>query len=229
MPDDQPIGLTPDQHYAVGQLVARDRAIIRRQQPAGRPTTYPGVARVLCLGDDDPVYTPRSARDVAVFRWNPTGAQVTVELSGTDLQGQLDVSVGEVTAIVDCQVTTAELRTALGISLKDCRITVFPGLWEFDFNHGRWSASAPTVSVTPHEPEEENDDAPVFDGGLRVVNEGWVSITPDGDTYVTAPTTDWIPHLSGAIKAGAIGAAVWSHEAGWLVLAWQCREWSFAI
>lgn len=219
--------LTLEQHTGLGHLLARSNDRTRPAQPSQRSGLYPGVARVLCLGDVDPVYTPLESRDVAVFRFHPSGSQQTVELSGPDMAGKLDVTVGDASATVDCEVTTDELREALGLKLRDCRITVFPAYWEFDFNGGRFAGRRmPTVSVSAHEPPEDSEE-PVFDAGIRRVTEGWVSMTADGDGFETIPGTDWIPHLSGAVKAGSLGAAVWSHEAGWLVLAWQCREWSW--
>lgn len=221
------LGLTLEQHTGLGQLLSRSNDRTRSGSSSQRPALYPGVARVLCLGDVDPVYTPKAGRDAAVFRYYPDGVQTTVELSGADLAGRLDITVGDVSVTVDCQVDTEGLRAALGFSLRDCRATVFPAYWELDFNGGRFAKRPPIVSVVPYEPEEGSEET-AYNGGLRVLSEGWVSMSSDGDGFETIQTTDWVPHLSGAVKAGSIGAAVWSHNAGWLVLAWQCREWSFA-
>jgi hypothetical protein len=226
---DEILGLTPQQHADVGRLVIDSKTVARPETGAHvNRAKYPGIARVILIDADDPVYNPLAPRRVAIFRRNPKGSQKTIEFSGKNLEGDIILTIDGVEYRVPCSATAEELRAIVTIPLRDCRTTVFPGYWEFDFNAGRWSQSVPAFTVEPYEPPEDDNDTPVFDGGIIVTDEGWVSRTDDGDTYVTIETNDWIPFLQGAVKSGAIGSALWSHEAGWLSLAWQCRDFSFA-
>lgn len=226
---DEILGLTPDQHQRLGRLERASRAITRPATGLGAVNgKYPGVARVIIIDDTDPVYSPLEVRDVGIFRRNPSGVQKTIEMVGTNLEGDIVLTIDGTDYQVPCNATTAELRAAIGLSITDCRATAFYGLWEFDFNYGRWASDAPSFSVDAFEPPPEDTETPVFDGGLILTDEGWVSATDDGDTYKTIETNDWVPFLTGAVKRGSIGLAHWSHEAGWLSSAWQCREISFA-
>lgn len=223
-------GLTATQHAEVGRIVIHSKRGNRpaTQQAERDPHRYRGVARVIML-DDNPVYEPKTKRDCAIFRLNAHGQQKTLEFIGHALEGDLVVRIAGSELRIECRATTAELRAKLteaGISASDCRATVFPGLWEFDFNGGRWFESAPSMTVEAWAPPAEDLDSPVFSGELRLVQEAWLSVA-DGGQPKTIETCDWIPFKPGAIKSGAIGAASWSHEAGWLVLAWQCRDYSF--
>jgi hypothetical protein len=168
---------------------------------------------------------------VALFEYLPTGQQVTIEMNGQGLQGDIVLTIAGNEIHVDCKATTAELQAALlavGIDRVNCRATVFPGLWELDFNLGIWSAAAPAVTAEPYEPGAGDTETPVFTGGVVVRLEGWRSISSDGINPDLIPTVDWMPFDQGAIKPGAIGGAHWHYTAGWLVMGWQCRDWSFA-
>ena len=224
-------GLTAKQFNAVGQLVTA--AGSRSRPEATRPGLgpYPGACRVILFGDDDPTYTPKTLRRVGLFRLNTTGIQKTVEFTGHSLEGDLVLTIAGIESRVPCKSTTEELRAILadnGIAAKDCRLTVFPGLWEFDFNTGgRWSETPPAFNCQPFIPPDDDDETPVFGGELAIVDEAWVTVTTDGDTFFQIGARDWIPHAAGAVKSGSVGAGVWCEEAGWLVLAWQCRDFSF--
>lgn len=223
-------GLTAQQHDELGLFLERSRDTKRPPQDAASSGLFSGSCRVITMDAEDPTYSPRTVRTVGVFMLKPDGSQITVELSGHALEGDLVLTVAGVEIQIDCRATTNQLREALqsaGIQSRDCRATVFPGLWEFDFNGGRWSDGPPGLTVEAFEPPAEDTETPIFSGQLRVTREAWVSATNDRKTVSTIECRDWIPHKTGAIKAGAIGAAVWCDEAGFLVLAWQCRDYSF--
>lgn len=226
-------GLTEQQHSEVGRLV-RDARIIERPQPSTATkdrSRYRGIARVILLDPAEITYQPKTRRTCGLFRYQPDGQQITLEMVGSALEGDIVLTINGAEVHVDCQADTAELRDALagsGFSLTDIRATVFPGLWEFDCNFGRFSEIAPTITAEPYSPPPEDTDSPVFGGELNIISEAWCSATDDADTYKTVETVDWIPFENAAVTPGAIGAAQWDFAAGWLVLAWQCRDWSFA-
>lgn len=220
-------GLTGSEYDGVVGLLDDKRKRVQTGGGQSRPARDQGVARVLSIDADQLVYSPRDPRDCALFRFNPAGIQKTLALSGVNLEGDLVLTIAGVDYQLSCNVTTETLRSTLGFALRDCRATVFPGLWEFDFNGGgKWSRSAPSFTVAEFEPPEGDDETPVFNGGVILTDEGWVSETSDGDSFSTVVTRDWMPFLTGSVKPGAVGGACWNHAAGWLVLAWQCREFS---
>ena len=224
------LGLTPSQHNQVGQLIAADAF---KTVPAPAPAVnaqFPGTCRVLILADALPVYTPKSLRSVGLFRLNANGQQTTIEFTGHALEGDLILIIGGVQVQIDCKATTADLRDKLrtaGINSTDCRATVFPGLWEFDFNGGRWSDASPSITCYAFEPPPEDTVTPIFSGQITVTPEAWVSVPDNAGGVTRILCRDWIPHKPGAIKPGAVGACVWCHEAGWMAIAWQCRDFSF--
>jgi hypothetical protein len=226
------IGYTPEQHRELSQVVLAARKFLA--PGVGVPTApdvYPGVCRLILSEPDSPVYRPKEVRECALFEFNPSGQQQTIEFSGHELEGDLLLKINDIEMRIACDATTEELRTKLkdnSISPADCRATVFPGLWEFDFNGGKFFETPPTLTIRPFEPPPEDFDTPVFSGELTIVDEAWVSVSNNRETVRTVQTRDWVPFQQGQLTAGAIGAGVWSHAAGWLVLAWQCRDYSFA-
>jgi hypothetical protein len=226
------IGYTLDQHRELSQVVLAARKFSSPSVAvASQPDVYPGVCRVILHESDPPVYRPKELRECALFELNLSGQQKTIEFSGHELEGDLILKINDIEIQISCDADTEELREKLdenGIKLNDCRATVFPGFWEFDFNGGKFFEKPPTLTCEAFEPDPDDDDAPVFSGDITIVDEAWVSVTTDGENVKTVETRDWIPHKSGQLTAGAIGGGVWSHEAGWLVLAWQCRDYSFA-
>ena len=223
-------GLTAQQHDEIGYYFGRNHDTTRPPSEPPSSAPFPGSCRVITMEADDPTYTPKKARKVGVFMLRPDGSQVTIEFSGHALEGDLVLRIAGVEIQIDCKATTSQLRSKMvtaGIAARDCRATVFPGLWEFDFNGGRWSEVPPNVQAEAFEPPAEDTETPVFSGQLRITPEAWVSVTRNRLDVETIYCRDWIPHKTGAIKAGAIGAAVWCHEAGWMVIAWQCRDYSF--
>lgn len=228
--NEQVYGLTAQQHDEIGLYFGRNRDTRRQPQQTPGGSEFPGTARVITMAADDPTYTPRVPREVGVFTLHPDGSQITIEFSGHALEGDLVLTIAGVEIQIDCRATTSQLRTKLvaaGIAARECRATVFPGLWELDFNGGRWSKDPPSVQAEAFEPPAEDTETPIFSGQLRITREAWLSVTANRLDVETILCRDWIPHKNGAIKAGAIGAAAWCHEAGWLVLAWQCRDYSF--
>lgn len=229
MSTEQIYGLTEEQHTQVGKLVRSARTVVRPDTGLqASPHKYPGLARVILIEDTDPTYSPLTPRDVGIFRYNPDGRQKTVQFTGDDLEGDLVLTLDGTEYQIPCDATTEEIRAILNLDLTDCRVTVFPGLWEFDFNAGRWRTEFPTFEIDAYEPPEDDDETPVFDGGVTITDEAWVSVSDDGDTYETIEVVDWVPYLTGSVKTGAIGLAGWSHEAGWLSFSWECRDFSFA-
>jgi len=225
-------GLTAAQHSQIGTIV-RDRKTIVREQPGQASKgsdRYRGICRVILI-DAKPInYVPLTPRTCSLFRYSPQTQQITVMFSGAELEGDLVVTIDGTEIHVDCKATHGDLRAALvaaGIAKADCRATVFPGLWEFSFA-GRWSQAAPSFTCVAFEPPAEDTESITYSGELQIVNEAWLSASDDGDTILTVNTIDWVPFATDAITPGAIGGAQWCYGAGWLVIAWQCRDWSFA-
>lgn len=226
------LGLFTSQHRDVGKLLSESKVIVK--DPAGAkgkdPQRYRGIARVMAQGPDPLKYSPLTTRICWLFEYAPTSPILTVEMGGDALEGDLVLKIGGTEIHVDCKADTAELRSALtaaGISATDCRANAFPGLWEFDFTGGRWSSGVPSFICEPLEPPQDDTETPVYIGSLKIINEAWVSVA-DGESVAIIETTDWIPFADGAVSSGAVGATSWHYGAGWLVVAWQCREWSFA-
>lgn len=229
MSDDELIAWHPDDFEQARQHLREARTVTRPEKTSGKgKARYHGTARVIIIDESQPVYSPRDVREVAIFRHNPDGIQKTVEMVGENLEGDLVLTIAGVNYQVPCDATTEEIRAIVTIPLQDCRITAFFGYWEFDFNFGRWSKAAPGFDIEMFEPPEDDDETPVYDGGLIVTDEGWVSVADDGDTYKTIETNDWVPFITGAVKRGSIGLCHWDHAAGWMAGSWMCREISFA-
>lgn len=220
------LGLDSQQHYEVGRLLGHSRDVVRRPPPtARRSLTAAGVVRIMQTGDEYPIYNPRVTRSVAVFELNPDAKTRTITMSGNNLEGKLIVTIDGVSyGQVDCRATTDQLRAAIPLDLDDCRITAFPGYWEFAFEEsGRWARTQPVLTVTPYVPSS----VPFFDGGLWVQEEAWTSVSDDGDTYATIEITDCLPFIEGEVRRGAIAIAHWSDQAGWIASQWTCRPFTF--
>jgi hypothetical protein len=233
MSDEQLYGLRRSEYGAIGRIVRNDRITERpaTSTPTKDRNRYRGIARVILLDPDEITYQPRTRRTCGLFRYQPDGQQTTLEFSGDSLEGDIVLTIHGAELHVDCKADTTELREALagaGFSLSDIRATVFPGLWEFDLNFGRFATAAASITAEPYEPPPGDTDTPFYSGELKLVREAWCSATDDADTYKTVETVDWIPFKNAAVNTGAIGAALWEFSAGWLVMAWQCREFSFA-
>ncbi len=188
----------------------------------GRPRRSRNVARVMNVGDEFPTYSPLEVRQTAIFYLDRESYQDTVQFFGEDLHGLVRVVAGDTSVEVDCRVTTAELREALGISLADCRITVFPGLWEF-----AWADSyvRRSVSVTP----VNADVAEYCKAGIVVRQEGWRSASADGDNYSLVNLIDGIPFIEGELKRGAVSIASAIGDGLWIAHHWSCPAVTYRI
>lgn len=222
MTEERILGLTEGQHREVGRLVVSARTSQRPPvgvRPKARHTRR--AARVMIVSDSFPIYSPRIHRQVALFDWNRTAYVKTVSFVGQDLEGDILLTIDGTTYRIDCTVGNVGLRAALGLSHRVCRATAFPGYWEFVFP-GRWR---PEVSAVPFEPA--NSGTPFFEGGLWVVQEGWVSATADGINPSLVPCVDGIPFVEGEVRRGALAIASPLTDSLWLTNKWHCPAFSF--
>lgn len=211
-------GFTEAQFTTAERHFARAGDIVR--EPVGvRPASfsYPGVLRVMIIEPGYPVYSPRTKRKVAAFRLDLDNETLTVEMSGDDLFGDLIVTVDGVEFRANCQSTTDELRAIF--NPRFCRITAFPGMWEFAF-----VGSAPAMSVRPYIPSMESL---LYQGGAIVIPEAWVSVTDSAGNLETIDLRDGMPFLDGEVKPGARAFALYSNQTAWTVSEWQCRPFRF--
>lgn len=217
-------GLTQEQHTALGDLLQRSGNTVRVEPVAtvrrGSPSEF---VRVMSL--DFPTYSPREAREVALFEHDPLAVVITAKFFGESLAGDVVLQFGDKSVRLDCRSTTAQLRAKLGVSLNYCRATVFPGLWEFHFVD-------PTIVRTQTPPVVTVDtyftDATVrFTGGVVVTREGWVSATDDGDTFAKVEVIDAVPFRKGQVKAGSIALAQRYGAEQFMVSGWSCPEFTF--
>ena len=183
-----------------------------------RRITYDFI-RVMIIDADYPVYTPREERAVAYFVRDLSRETITIEMFGDELAGDLNVTIDGTLYRVNCQSSTAQLRTAFGFNLRKCRVTAFPGLWEFAF-----SGAAPTITA---EPAIGTTDILTFSGGVVVTEEAWVSVGDDVGRLLTINVVDVIPFAEGEVKPGSVAVAMWASDIGWLVRQWHCREFQF--
>ena len=215
-------GLTDDQHRAIGRLVVAARASQRPQAGVlAKAKRTRRAARVMIVNSSFPVYSPKHSRYVALFDWNPTAYVKTVSFVGQNLEGDILLTIDGTTTQIDCRTSTNGLRAAIGLPLRQCRATAFPGYWEFVFP-GRWK---PEVSAVPFEPA--NSDDVFFQGGLWVVEEGWVSSMVDGISYTTVAAIDGIPFVEGEVRRGALAIASPLTDSLWIAGKWCCPAFSF--
>jgi len=217
-------GLDAQQHAALGQLIQGQAVVVRDEAPPvirrGSPSEF---VRVMSL--DFPTYSPRDAREVALFEHDPLAVVVTAKFFGESLAGDVVLQFGDKSIRLDCRSTTAQLRAKLGVGLNYCRATVFPGLWEFHFVD-------PTIVRTQEPPVVTVDtyftNASLrFTGGVIVTREGWVSGTDDGDTFAKVEVIDSVPFRKGQVKAGGVALAQRYGDAQFMVSGWSCPEFTF--
>lgn len=177
------------------------------------------VLRVMIIDKSYPVYSPKTNRECAYFIYAPDMDTTTIEMSGDDLFGNLIVTIDGTEYTVDCQSNTEEIRAVFGFALDYCRVTSFPGMWEF-----AWSGTAPEMTVEPKLTASTNT---IYTGGVLIIEEGWVSDTDGGGDYLTIPVVDAMPFLEGELKRGSRAIASRSDGVGWLVHQWQCRDFRF--
>ncbi len=209
------LGLTLDQHREVSQVVIDWRTTQRPQ--AGVPSAKrrtPSITRVMTVNAAYPVYEPREYRKVALFIPSRDTQQTTLQMFGTDLTGDIQITIDGTTYTIDCQVTSAQLRTAIGLPLAVCRITAFPGMWEF-----AWAGDAKTITAIPYTD---------FYGGLLVTDELWRSQTADGEEPVLVDSIDAVPFVEGQVKRGAISLASPWGDGIYMAQYWHCPGFNFA-
>ena len=219
------IGYQEAQHRELSALVL-DARISERPFVGVLPKKRRGAhdaLRVMILGDEYPIYSPRSERACVYFVRDLTRDTVTIEMFGDDLSGFIDVWIDGALYRTNCQSSTEELRAWFGFSLSVCRVTAFPGLWEFAFGFGQ---VAPVIWAEPG-PGTSSRSNLQFRGGVVVVYEGWVSVDNGRGGLDTVDVVDAIPFAEGEVSPGAISVARWSSSVGWFVERWQCREFRF--
>lgn len=213
-------GLDPQQHAALGDLIARGGVTVRKPPvKTARRSFVLGVIRVMIIKSGYPKYTPREERAVAYFQRDLSQGTVTIEMFGSALAGPIAVTIDGTLYTVNCQSSTAQLRAAFGFPLKDCRITAFPGLWEFAF-----AGDAPVITA---EPAVGITQTLTYSGGLVVTDEAWRSADDGQGNLYTIPVVEALPYSEGEVKPGSVGVAFWSDDIGWVVDKWHCREFSF--
>lgn len=216
MSEEQAIyGLTDEQHREVSQVVIDWRTIVRPQagvQPVKRRAN--AIARVMNVDVGYPVYEPREYREVALFTPSRDTQQTTLQMFGADLEGDIQITIDGATYTIDCQSTSAQLRTAIGLPLAICRITALPGMWEF-----AWSGDAKTITAIPYTD---------FYGGLLVTDELWRSQTADGEEPVLVDSIDAVPFIEGQVKRGAISLASPWGDGIYMAQYWHCPGFNFA-
>lgn len=178
------------------------------------------VARLMTVGDEYPVYNPLETRKAAIFELSRNTLQATVKFYGEDLRGLVALTVGSISAQVDCRATTEELRAALS-SLRKCRVTAFPGLWEFVFDDE--TRELPEITCEP----VITSSAVRFLGGCVVTQEGWRSTSVDGDNFSQVDVIDSIPYIEGEVKLGAMALGIRYGAALYLAGQWSCPAFSF--
>lgn len=224
------LGLTPQQHSEIGFYFGRNRDT-RRPMPAPiQPEQYLPPVRVIAMTDRS--YDSTRTELLPVFVYDASRIVFTVEQVGAGLSGYLALVIDGVRYVVECRRSHFN-----DLRLPGLRVTVLPGLWEFDFGQRRKVPSVEVFRITPAEDVSlcqlfDDTETVVFTGSVIVRRENWVTV-PDGNE--TAPAvakrdvTDCIPYQTGTVAKGAIGIAFWSWDAGYLVSAWQCRTFSHAV
>lgn len=214
---DQLIGYDDDQHarlskvvFAVETTTGEEIGVPRKKRGRSAP-----FARVMVVDDEYPIYDPREYREVALFAMSPDSNQTTLQMFGVDLIGDIQITIDGATYTVNCQASNDELREALGLEPEVCRVTVFPGTWEF-----AWVDDALPIEAIPYTD---------FYGGLLVTDELWRSISEDGVDPLLVDSVDAIPFLQGSVKRGALSLA--SSFGGSLYMAqhWHCPGFNFGV
>lgn len=171
-----------------------------------------------------PIYNTLRSRPAVLFDLSRRTLQGTIQFLGEDLWGDVTLKIGDdVEARIDCRATTEQLRSALqqeGFDLDRCRVTAFPGLWEFAFADD--VAALPAVTCEP-----VITSTRPFLGGCLVTREGWRSVSADGDTPSLVQVIDCIPHLEGEVKLGSMALA---HRLGanlYMAGQWSCPGFTF--
>lgn len=226
------IGYTPEQHARISRAVrAFERPELGAAGVSDRQNVYRGPVRVIAMTDRE--YDSTTTTRVPVFVLDDQRYVLTVEQTGSALAGYLALILNGVRYLVECR------RQTMAFPVAGLRVTVFPGLWEFDFGELA-EGQTPTIEVEDITADEnttlcelfDDTDSVIFTGSTIVRREYWVSQQLD-DSEDPLPVEytsirDVIPYQTGAVKAGAIGIGQWTWDAGFVVGGWQCRTFSHA-
>lgn len=194
-----------------------------------RSNAYLPPVRVICM--EDRAYDSRTEQRCPIFTFDELRTVFTVEQVGSTLAGYLALIVNGERYLVECR------RQTISLPIAGLRVTVFPGLWEFDFGQ-REDVTVEVETITQDEDTTlcelfDDEDSVIYSGSVIVRQEGWVSIQdPDSedDLLVSyASVRDCIPYQTSSVPAGAIGIAHWMWDAGYIAGAWQCRTFSHAV
>lgn len=213
-------GLTLSQNQALESLVRGSKRGTRSAPyvpAASRKDT--SLARLMTIGKDFPVYNPLETREAALFELSRQTQQATVKFYGEDLWGRVALTVGSISIEIDCRATSEQLRAAL--QLRNCRVTAFPGLWEFAFD--RSVTELPEITCEP----VITSSSQRFLGGCVVTREGWRSVTTDNQEPSIVEVIDCIPYIEGEVKLGAMAVG---HRYGaelYLAGVWSCPAFTF--
>ena len=230
MTETEVYGLTAQQHDELGFYFGRNRDT-RRPLPAPvQQEQYLPPIRVIAMTDR--AYDSTRNELLPVFVYDASRVVFTVEQVGAGLSGYLALTINGVRYVAECRRTHFN-----DLRIPGLRVTVLPGLWEFDF--GVRKNQIPTIEVERITPAEnvtlcqlfDDLETVVFTGSVIVRRENWVTV-PEASESAPAVSkqavTDCIPYQTGSVGKGAIGMAFWSWDAGYLVSAWQCRTFSHA-
>jgi hypothetical protein len=210
------------QYAAFKRLIRDSKDVVRDEAPTVEPANRSrlAIARLMTIGDEFPKYNPLETRKAAIFQLDRISLQATVKFYGEDLWGDVWLNIGSTTIRIDCRATTDELREALP-NLRDCRITAFPGMWEFAF--GDKVTELPEITC-----EAVLTTAPRrFLGGVVVTQEGWRSSSANGEDVSVVDVIDAIPYIEGELRLGAMAIGTRYGDEVYLAGQWSCPAFSF--
>jgi hypothetical protein len=214
--------LTSQQHADIGHVVRSSRNRVRSQVNVGRGDGRQRVARVMNDGAEFPIYDSIAERDAALFELSRSTDQDTLQFFGSDLQGLVRLTIGSISIEIDCRATTDELRAALGLDVSICRVTAFPGLWEFAWQLGMVPQTITCVPV----PAAEDI---YCTAGIVQRREGWRSVSADGANVSRVKVLDCIPFLEGELKRGAMAMAFPLGDTLYAAGVWSCPGVTYRI
>lgn len=214
-------GLTLSQNQALETMV-RGSKRGTRSAPYVPPANRGGsaLARLMTIGTEFAVYNPLETREAAIFELNRNTQQATVKFYGEDLWGRVRLTVGSISIEIDCRATSEELRASLQ-ALSGCRITAFPGLWEFAFDPS--TTELPEITCEP----VITSSSQRFLGGCVVTREGWRSVTTDNKEPSIVEVIDCIPYIEGEVKLGAMAIGHRYGASLFLAGEWSCPAFTF--
>jgi len=214
-------GLTLAQNVALESLVRQSKRGARSAPyipPANRSGS--SLARLMTIGTEFPVYNPLETREAALFELSRHTQQATVKFIGQNLWGRVLLTVGSISIEIDCRADSTQLRSRLQ-ALSRCRITAFPGLWEFAFDPG--TTELPAITCEP----VITSNSQRFLGGCVVTREGWRSVTTDNFEPAIVEVIDCIPYIEGEVKLGAMAIGHRYGASLFLAGEWSCPAFTF--